>query len=313
MSYTAQLWPIGAALLQFPGTLPDGTPVQDAPTEAWARVFREVRAAGFDHVDITDSWLKPGDLSRERLDELHRTIKESGLGVTAISAIRRSVIDPDPEAALDSLAYSLRTVEAAAELEIGVVSIGLHRALAPAQERALWFWHEPGATDPAGDRATWELAVERIRSIGDRGAELGVQISLEMYEDTYLGTADSAVALVRDIDHPSVGLNPDLGNLIRLHRPVEHWESMLAKTLPHANYWHVKNYLRDYDPATGAYFTAPAPLETGWISYRRAIEIALEHGFNGPICVEHYGGDGLSVSATNRDYLRRILAAKLEA
>jgi len=30
-----------------------------------------------------------------------------------------------------------------------------------------------------------------------------------------------------------------------------------------------------------------------------------------PLCVEHYGGDGLSVSASNRDYLRRILAVKL--
>ena len=93
--------------------------------------------------------------------------------------------------------------------------------------------------------------------------------------------------------------------------PVEHWEQMLATMLPHTNYWHVKNYYRDFDPGTGAYFTAPAPLELGYINYRRAIEMALAAGFSGPFCVEHYGGDGLSVAALNRDYLRRILAVKL--
>lgn len=26
---------------------------------------------------------------------------------------------------------------------------------------------------------------------------------------------------------------------------------MLKKMLPYANYWHMKNYIRDYDPAIG--------------------------------------------------------------
>jgi hypothetical protein len=44
------------------------------------------------------------------------------------------------------------------------------------------------------------------------------------------------------------------------------------------------------------------------IDYRSAVKLALANGFQGVICVEHYGGDGLSVSATNRDYLRsRVL------
>ena len=53
--------------------------------------------------------------------------------------------------------------------------------------------------------------------------------------------------------------------------------------------------------------TAPAPLEFGVINYRNAIRKVLEYGFNSPFLCEHYGGDGLSISATNRAYLRRIL------
>ncbi|MFG2648414.1 sugar phosphate isomerase/epimerase family protein [Streptomyces sp. NPDC048436] len=304
MPRTAEDWPIGAALLQFPEA-------QNAPVSHWSSVFREVAAEGFDHVDLTDSWVRPGDLNAGRRAELARVLKESELGVTAISTIRRSVIDPDEQAARAHLAYLLRTVDAAAELGVTVVSAGLHRELTAAQKAATWFWHEPGASDPVGDARVWDLAVTRFREVGERAARHGIQLSLEMYEDTYLGTADSAVSLVTDIGLPNVGLNPDIGNLVRLHRPVEDWEQMLAKTLPHANYWHIKNYYRDRDPATGAYFTVPAPAVSGLISYRRALTLALDAGFEGPICVEHYGGDGLGVSAVNRDYLRGILRVRL--
>ena len=37
---------------------------------------------------------------------------------------------------------------------------------------------------------------------------------------------------------------------------------------------------------------------------------AIDAGFQGVLCVENYGGDGLSVCATNRDYLRRHILPK---
>jgi hypothetical protein len=82
---------------------------------------------------------------------------------------------------------------------------------------------------------------------------------------------------------------------------------MMAKVAPFAKYWHVKNYTRSEDPASGLIMTHPAPLESGVIDYRRAIRMALSHGFSSAFLCEHYGGDGLSVSASNRNYLRRIL------
>jgi sugar phosphate isomerase/epimerase len=308
---TPQDWPIGAALLQFPATLPDGTAVQDAPAAVWRRVLREVRLAGFSHVDLTDSWLRPGDLDADRLDQFVQLLRREELGVSAISTARRSVIDTDPDAALANVAYLERTCQAAATIGTSVVSVGLFQALTPAQQAAEWFWLAPGHTDP-DDPATFDLAAQRLRQVGQRAADLGLQMSLEMYEDTYLGTPDSALRLLEAIDLPNVGLNPDIANVVRLHRPIEPWLDQLTKTLPHANFWHVKNYFRDVDPATGSYATAPAPLELGVISYRKAIEIALRSGFTGPFCTEHYGGDGLSVAATNAAYLRKILADTIE-
>jgi sugar phosphate isomerase/epimerase len=305
--YSADTWPIAAALLQFPHRLPDGRTTHEQTAEEWGRTLREVADAGFSEVDLTDSWVRPGDLDGNRLAELKGALAAAGLVAPAISAIRCSVIDPvDGDA---NLAYSHRTIDAAADLGVPVVSFGLHRPLTPEQQRVLWFWTVPGPKDPEGDRETWQKAVTRLRELADHAASVNVALTLEMYEDTYLGTADSAVALLTDIARDNVGLNPDLGNLLRMQRPIESWESMVEKTLPHANYWHVKNYYRSEDPAGGTVLTTPAPLESGFMNYRKAVRFALENGYTGAFCVEHYGGDGLSVSAANRDYLRRVLAA----
>lgn len=308
MAYTAENWPITAAMLPFPGTSAHGTHINDADPSAWAEVLTEVKDAGFANADLTDSWVRPGDLSPDRLADFRQTAQDVGIGTPAISAIRRSVIDGRNWEA--NLAYSHRTIDAAAELGCEVVSFGLHQAITPEQQKQLWFWTVEGHKDPEGDRETWGNAVSRLRELGRHAAEVGLLLSLEMYEDTYLGTADSSVRLVQDIGLPNVGLNPDLGNLIRLHRPVEDWRELVAKTLPYANFWHMKNYLRDEDVARDMYVAMPAPMESGLINYREAFKMALSAGFQGILCTEHYGGDGLSVSATNQDYLRRHVLPK---
>ncbi|WP_427004595.1 sugar phosphate isomerase/epimerase family protein [Pseudarthrobacter sp. H2] len=310
MAYTAENWPITAALLQFPGVDGTGQQMTDAPAPAWAAVLQEVKDAGFADADLTDSWVRPGDLSSARLAEFKQTAENVGIGIPVISAIRRSVIEARNWEA--NLAYSHRTLDAAAELGCEVVSFGLHQALTAEQQKQLWFWTVEGHKDPVGDKETWGNAVSRLRELGRHAAELGILLSLEMYEDTYLGTADSSVRLVQDIGLDNVGLNPDLGNLIRVHRPIEDWREMVTKTLPYSNYWHMKNYIRDEDVARDSYVAMPAPMESGLINYREAFRIALSVGFQGILCTEHYGGDGLSVTASNQDYLRRQILPKAD-
>ena len=307
---TNENWPIAAAMIQYRNVLPDGSSVQDQPASGWAETLSDVSRAGFTELDPTDSWLRIADLEPSRLDEFMAVVGEAGLRIPAISTARRSVIDA--RHGDEYLAYNHRVIDTAARIGARSVSFGLFQALEPAQVRALWFWTAQGHVNP-DDPETWKRAVERIRELGRHAAELGVEVSLEMYEDTYLGTADSAVRFVTDVDHPSVGLNPDLGNLVRLHRPVEHWLSMMEKTAPFARYWHCKNYYRTEDETSGAVVTAPAPLEFGVISYRVATRMAIAHGFRSAFLLEHYGGDGLSVSATNREYLRRVLPLKVPA
>lgn len=308
-TFDSTTWPIAAALLQYPGTRPDGSRVQDAAAEEWINTLSEVRSVGFNAVDLTDSWLKPANLSPARREELRQAFTAVGLQVPVLSIVRTSILDP--ELGDDNFAYTLDSIDAAAELGVGTLSLGLHRQLTAEQKERLWFWTAQGAGDPPGDPETWNLAVQRFRAIGRKAAEFGMRVSLELYEDTYLGTADSAVHLIEDIGLDNVGLNPDIGNLVRLHRPIESWQEILHKTLPYTNYWQVKNYFRDENPDTGAVTSVPAPLELGFINYRHAIHEAVAGGFDGVFCCEHYGGDGLGVSAMNQRYLRTLLDSAL--
>ena len=308
-TWTAETWPVAAAMLAFGGTDSRGGPIQDADPEEWLRQLRLVRRMGFTEVDPTDTWVRVGDLDDARLEDFRAVLADAGLTIPAVSTSRRSVMDP--ERGEEHLAYSHRLLDRSAALDIPVVSFGFFQAFTPAQEKALWFWLEPGWQDDESPEVR-ALAASRIRELAEHAASNGQQITLEMYEDTYVGTCDSAVAFLAEVDHPACGLNPDIGNFIRLHRPIEPVPQMLEKVLPHANYWHVKNYLRDEDPASGTVTTFPVPMDMGLINYRTAIARALELGFRGAFLCEHYGSDSLGVIAKNRTYVREVLATLLD-
>lgn len=305
-SLTADTWPIGANMLSFGNAAPDGRPMQEASSRVWASQLRQVKELGVDQVDPTDAWLPLAKLDDARLEEFRRVLDGEGLSLSSISMTRSSVVDRVHGD--ENLRDAHRFIEIAPSFGVTVVNVGFMQELTPAQKSAIWFWLADGHHD---DPALRDLAIERVRELGDHAAELGIQVSLEMYEDTYVGTADEAVAFVTDVAHDAVGLNPDLGNLVRLHREVEPWESMFEKVLPHSNFWHIKNYTRDFDPATGAYATAPVPLKYGYVNYRKVIRRALELGYTGPFCCEHYGSDSLGVIAENVQYVRQVLRSAL--
>ncbi|MFI2293682.1 sugar phosphate isomerase/epimerase family protein [Isoptericola sp. NPDC019571] len=302
---TADTWPIAANMLSFGSTAADGTPNVDAPAESWRGQLQQVADLGFADVDPTDAWLSIGEMTDARFAELLVVLKEVGLAVPSVSTTRRSVVDATRGE--DYLRFGHTIIDRAPALGAEVVNFGFMQALTPAQEKALWFWLAEGHHDDLADAENRDLAVRRIRELADHAAEVGVQVSLEMYEDTYIGTPDLAVRFLEDVDRDNVGLNPDLGNLVRLHREIEDIPTMFAKVLPHTNFWHIKNYTRDVDLATGAYATHPTPLVQGVVNYRVMIRQALELGFEGVFVCEHYGSDSLGVAALNREYIRGVL------
>ncbi|MEQ3553615.1 sugar phosphate isomerase/epimerase [Pseudonocardia nematodicida] len=301
---TADTWPIAVCMHGFAPVGRDGVALHDAPAERWDAMFAEVASLGFTELELADSHIRPADLEPSRRDELLSIARGHEVKIISVHVQRQSVLQPGREDR--NLAYAHRTIDAAAGMGMDVFSTGLHHPFSEAQKRALWFWTAPGWKDP-DDAETRAFAVSRLRELGTHARDAGLPMSLEMYEDTYLGTAESAVQLIKEIGLDNVGLNPDIGNLVRLHRPIEDWRELHAATLPYANYWHVKNYARD-EAGDGSWFTStPTSLELGLINYRQVVRDAVELGFRGPFLMEQYGGDSLGVCATNRDYLRTLL------
>ena len=303
-AYSAEEWPIATCLLGVPPIGRDGTAVQDAPAETWAGIFQDVAAEGFRLAELTDSLIRAADLEPARRRELIDVAREQGIGIPALHIQRSSVIEPGHEDA--NLAYAHSSIDAAAEMGATVYSTGLHRPFTEAQRRALWFWTAQGAVDP-DDTEMRARAVRSIRELGEHAASVGLVVSLELYEDTYLGTAAGAVRFVEEVGLDNVGLNPDVGNLVRLHRPIDDWREMYAATLPYANYWHLKNYARD-EAADASWRTAvPTTLDAGVIDYRWVVREAVALGYRGVLTCEHYGGDSLAMCGRAQVYLRRVL------
>src|SRR5690606_25476680 len=197
----------------------------------WDDIFRKVADLGFSALEIADSHLRPADVEPARREELLSIAKSHGVEMISVHVQRQSVIQPGREE--QNLAYAHRSIDAAAEFGMQIFSTALHQPCTEAQRKALWFWTAQGPVDP-DDPEVRAIAVKRLRELGEHAASVGLPMALEMYEDTYLGTADSSVRLIEEIGLDHVGLNPDIGNLVRLHRPIEDWRSLPRKTLPYA-------------------------------------------------------------------------------
>ncbi|WP_264035390.1 sugar phosphate isomerase/epimerase family protein [Mycolicibacterium aurum] len=225
--YSAHTWPIAANMLGFGNRAPDGGHIKDAPSAVWASQLRQVRELGFSYIDPTDAWVPLAALSDSRVEEFRTVLRDEGLAISSISMTRNSVVDVanGPK----NLADAHRLIDLAPTFGATIVNTGFMQAVTPEQSEHIWFWLVEGHVD---DPALRDLAVERVRELGDHARANGIELSLEMYEDTYIGTPDDAVSFIRDVDHDAVGLNPDLGNLIRLHRPMPHFSEMYAKVLP---------------------------------------------------------------------------------
>ncbi|QEO09409.1 sugar phosphate isomerase/epimerase family protein [Protaetiibacter larvae] len=308
-AYSSADWPIAAGMLQFAGINRDGGPILEAPPAQWRSILSPVAYEGFTALELGNRWFDLTLAGEESRSALREVLDELGLDVPGYIVAGRPITDAARTA--ENLRYTHESIDAAAAFGARVLCIGLHPFSARRPGAPLWFWTEQDNVYD-DDPAIYAELVSMLRELGRHSADVGIELSVELYPGTAVGTAARAVQLISDIDLPSVGLNPDLGNYVRVQGPIEDWQDVVVATLPLANYWHVKNYSRTEDPFAGTATTVPSGLDVGVVDYRKALRFALARGFSGTIVTEHYGGDGIAVSAANRDYLRRLLAAILE-
>lgn len=287
---------------QTPGV---GTDHHGLGPHHWRTQLQRLRQAGFTHVDLTDGWLPIPTMSTGERQSLGEVLAVVGLTPVGLNVSRHSLIDPERGA--EYLDYSYRGVDAAVELGVGVLGIGFHPQLIPEQKQQLMFW-EIGLPPDDRSEPTWALATDRLQHLCRYAGERGVQVSIELYEDTLVCTAADIERIITAVGADNLGINPDLGNTFRSVTPQrEHWLQTFRGALPHLDLWHVKNYTRSSASPNGPFAVAPTSLGEGGIDYRLLVGEALASGFRGPIVVEHYGGDAVHQQRRGREYLVTLI------
>ena len=240
------------------------------PDGVWTAVDR-IREAGVDYLELA---LRGHDFG--------------GLVIPESAVVTEKADDATAQSFVDHLAE--RGVKVSG-CNVGGADIRTEEGVALTERRILfaakWF-KAPICVSGAGkpvDDAERRTVVEHLRRLGDTSASVGVTLALETHQGP-TQNAEAMLALMAEVDHPSVRLNFDTGNIAYYNDGFDPCDE-LEKVKHLVRNVHVKDSrgkLEDwYFPAVG---------DGGAVDFTRVREILDSVGFEGPYTIEIEGIGG---------------------
>lgn len=156
----------------------------------------------------------------------------------------------------------------------------------------------------------YEHTANAVTDVANIAADLGVEISIEVHQNSIADNSWSALHLLELIDASNVGINPDLGNIYWTYDiPEESCEEAIVALAPHVNYWHCKSLCRVHIPDLETAIYVQVPLPDGEIDYRFAIAALLDAGYEGYLAIEGVrDGDAFHQDGRSVAYVKSLLA-----
>ncbi len=152
------------------------------------------------------------------------------------------------------------------------------------------------------DDDQWPLLIDHMRQIGDYAQKLGIVYCCETHPGT-CQNADGMLELVERVNHPSIRLNFDTGNIFYYNEDVELLEEM-NKVAPYVAHVHLKDTngkFKDWHfPALGA---------AGHVNFAEVLHFLKGIDFTGPCSLELEGIEGepeLTLEQTHERVLASI-------
>jgi sugar phosphate isomerase/epimerase len=252
------------------------------------RVFAWAAEQGFEGIEISPHWLEMLRLDDAELRQVADDAAAAGVKISGINVNRCILTQGD--AAGDNLNLVRRAIEVAPMLAAPILTLSLSLPLG-GPPRPIY----QGRDTPQAER---DECARLLRQLAEQAAAGKVSLSLELHDDGLLDTADLCLDMLQQVSAANVGVNPDLGNLVRSDRAAD-WQAALRMMAPHANNWHVKNYRSG----------KPSAVWDGEIDYGQAFQIMHAAGYAGWVSIESYFADPLDLQIRSLAYLRGLDSA----
>lgn len=230
-----------------------------ADDEVLRRLVPQVAEMGYDVVEIPVE--SPGQFD---IDLAKRLAADAGVGLSVCAVIgggRDLLLDDEVDAGLDYLRACIDVAQA----------LGSPAIAGPFYSAVGRCWSMSAAER---DREIGRLA-ERLRDLGEYGAERGVELGIEplnRFETSFMNTTAQTLELVERVNHPGVGLALDM-----FHLGIEEKSLGDAIRLAEGRIKHVQVAENDRGtPGTG---------QLDWDGVARALQ---EVGYDGRVVIETF-------------------------
>ncbi len=269
--------------------------------------FRRVREMGFDGIEIANNTVGGSGASPDAVRTLRSELADNGV---PCACVRGGGGLANPQYAQANRQRLEDAITFASLLGTPLVNTTVGGPTD--KDRPGHFVGDPvsqGSSRQAHE-SDYTVTAHGFREAGRRAADLGIQISIEVHQNSIVDNSWSALHLLELIDLPNVGVNPDLGNILWTYEhPEESSEDAIRALAPRAKYWHCKNLKRVHLPENRHVIYLRVPLGEGDIDYRFAISAMAASGYSGYLAIEGTrDGDHLTLDRRSIAYAKEILA-----
>ena len=276
------------------------------PTDAAdrQRFLKHAKKIGFEGIELPGMSLPDAEIETFRSE-----LEDAGMPCVAIRGGGGAAADPQVAAA--NKQRMVDAVHFAAKMGAGIVNStvttppndpggkGTYRGESVSQ----------GSSRQASDE-DYKRTAKAVSEAAAVAADLGVEISIEIHQNSIADNSPSTLRLLGLIDASNVGINPDLGNIYWTYDiPEETCEAAITAVAPHVNYWHCKSLYRVHIPDLETAIYVQVPLPDGEIDYRFAIAALLDVNYDGYLAIEGIrDGDQFHQDGKSVAYVKSVLA-----
>jgi sugar phosphate isomerase/epimerase len=258
---------------------------------------------GYDGVEFRRKRSGVDETTEDYLDELEAGVKASGLkhvlfGYPGPLLIKSDAGEREREVE-EAIAFYRHVHERFGVTTVNLLTGALHN---PDKSISYFAYTKHGSFLATAEQWGWQ--VKGCQDMADGLSDLPIRFGFETHMVYVHDTAEAVRRLIDDIDRPSIGANPDYGNIIDFekHPSLEEVVKLLGDKI---HYVHLKNSA----PMRGAPGRMATGLGDGEINNRQFVRLLMKIGYDGPLCVEApRAGDREWYAPQDLAYIRSVLA-----